>query len=42
LRRFLFGWGTAGGGIGGAAPASDGDGLKIIRPFSALSLIIFV
>jgi hypothetical protein len=29
LRRFFFGWGTAGGAIGGAAPASDGDGLKI-------------
>ena len=28
-RRFPFGWGTAGGGDGGAAPAFDGDGLEI-------------
>jgi hypothetical protein len=28
-RRFLFGWGMAGGGDGGAAPASNGNGLKI-------------
>ncbi len=29
VAALLFGWGTAGGGIGSAAPASDGVGLKI-------------
>jgi hypothetical protein len=39
---FFFGWGTAGGNIGGAAPASDGDGLKIyyIRLFRTFGLYL--
>jgi hypothetical protein len=37
-QRFLFGWGAAGGGDGGAAPAFDGDGLKICDRCSSFGL----